>query len=76
MQILPENVKIYTWILTEFHSGIYTPNPWSITTSLPIIDCWLGLMNVNTFSLNYFHLQDPSTVRKRTELPLHEPASQ
>jgi hypothetical protein len=27
MQILPENVKIYTWILTEFHSGIYTPKP-------------------------------------------------
>jgi hypothetical protein len=42
--------------------------------SLLILDSWLGLMNVNTFSLNYFHLQDPSTVHKQTELPLHEPA--
>jgi hypothetical protein len=25
----------------------------------------------NKFPLDYFHLQDPSTVRKQTELPLH-----
>jgi hypothetical protein len=25
----------------------------------------------NTFPLDYFYLQDPSTVRKQTELPLH-----
>jgi hypothetical protein len=59
-----------------FTVGFTPPNPLSITTSLLILDSWLGLMNVNTFSLNYFHLQDPSTVRKQTELPLHEPASQ
>jgi hypothetical protein len=25
----------------------------------------------NTFPLDYFHVQDPSAVRKQTEFPLH-----
>jgi hypothetical protein len=39
MQILPENVKIYTWILlTEFHScGVYTPTL-PVAMSLLILD--------------------------------------
>jgi hypothetical protein len=38
MQILPKNVQIYTWILTEFHScGVYDPTP-PVATSLLILD--------------------------------------
>ena len=64
-------VTQYTYILTPLMI---------LSVYILMISCasgaWLGLMNVNTFSLNYFHLQDPSTVHKQTELPLHEPASQ